>query len=130
MNPDSNDLNIESKNKADMEKLITYLKMRGYEYDSDYDMSNVYFDKVFDDELWYFLLVSPHSGNKYRWMFRAEYSEEFDRWSIAGYEEFYDTIQDFMDSAVKDVEQYIKGSINHRKKQIKAKKIKTLRLKY
>lgn len=124
MSQDSNDLSIESKNKDDMEKLIAYLRMRGYKYNYDCDMSNVYLDKDFDNESWYFSLVSPHSGNQYRWMFRAEYSEEFDRWSVAGYEEFYDTIQDFMDSAVKDVEKYIERRINHRKKQIKAKKIK------
>ena len=44
----------------------------------------------------FFALTEPHDGNKNRWMLRAEDSEYFDKWSNASYEEFYDTVDDFI----------------------------------
>lgn len=39
-----------------------------------------------------FMIVSPHEGNKYRWMFRASTISAFDRWANStAIEEFFET---------------------------------------
>lgn len=91
-------------NKLYMEELIKYMENAGFEYDYDVDMENAYFNKIINGEHWLFALVSPHDGNKNRWMLRAETKRDFDRWSVASFEEFYDTVEDFIKYALLNVE--------------------------
>ena len=91
-------------NKLCMQQLIKYMEDNGYWYDDDWDMSTVYFSKMVNNKYCFFALTEPHDGNKNRWMLRAEDSEYFDKWSNASYEEFYDTVDDFIKYALLDVE--------------------------
>lgn len=42
-----------------------------------------------------YMLVAPHSGNKNRYMFRADPLENHDRWSNCDYQRFYKDKDDF-----------------------------------
>ena len=94
-------------NETQTKCLIEYMEKNGYQYEDEYDMSTIYFSKDFGNELWYFALTEPHDGNENRWMLRAENCETFDKWSNAGYQEYYNTIEDFMNYALIDIEKII-----------------------
>ena len=89
----------------DMERLVKYMEDNGYRYENDWDMSTIYFSKTMNHKYCFFALIEPHDGNKNRWMLRAEDSEYFDKWSNASYEAFYDTVDDFINRALIDLEE-------------------------
>lgn len=88
---------------ADMQQLLHYMEDNGYTYEDECG-STMYFTKICNDEEWVFSLTEPHSGNKFRWMLRAENHKDFDRWSNASYEEFYTNKDDFIKHALIDLE--------------------------
>ena len=56
-----------------------------------------------EDDILYYSIVAPHSGNNFKYMLRINPIKTFDRWSVADIEEFYDTI-DRLDYALKNNE--------------------------
>ena len=46
------------------------------------------------DNILYYSIVAPHSGNDFKYMLRVNPIKTFDRWSVADIEEFYDTIDE------------------------------------
>ena len=91
--------------RKDMKRLVKYMEDNGYRYENDWDMSTVYFSKMVNNKYCFFALTEPHDGNKNRWMLRAEDSEYFDKWGNASYEAFYDTVDDFINRALIDLEE-------------------------
>jgi hypothetical protein len=89
----------------DMKKLVKYMEDNGYKYEDDFDMSTVYFSKVVNNKHCVFALTEPHSGNKHRWLLRAEDVDYFDRWSNASYEAYYDTVEEFINHVLIDLEE-------------------------
>lgn len=88
----------------DMIKLVNYLINSGYTYEGNVGMSTVYFSKCVNNDDRVYAVTVPHEGNDNRWMLRAETDAEFDRWSNASYEQFYDTVDDFITRALIDLE--------------------------
>lgn len=104
---------------AKMEKLKNHLIENGFEYEETYDNSTMYFSKIYGEYEWYIALTNPHSGNDYKWLLRAEREDEFDRWSVATFQEFYDDVPSFMATAViqlnkffESYESYLESDLN------------------
>lgn len=93
------------QNKEDMKKLVKYMEDNGYRYEYDVDLSTVYFSNMINNKYCFYALTEPHDGNKHRWLLRAEDSDYFDRWSNASYEAFYDTVEEFINRALIDLEE-------------------------
>lgn len=71
--------------------IINKLIINGFEMTEHVDDDNYYFRK--ND-----IIVSyttPHKGLEFNHMIRAEMIDEFDRWSMARYEEIFNSKEDF-----------------------------------
>ena len=90
-----------------MLKLIRYLEDNGYRYEDDVNMSTVYFSKMFNNTEWIFALTEPHDGNKKRWLLRAEEHTRFDKWGNASFEQFYDSVDEFIKCALIHLDNHI-----------------------
>lgn len=54
-------------------------------------------------------IIAPHSDNKFKWLLRVANFEDFDRWSLAEMQKYYDTFYDVVDMLTSiDVEQKLK----------------------
>jgi hypothetical protein len=95
-------------NRLEIQQLEEHLVGNGFNY-TDNCGSTMYFEKIHGEYTWYIALTEPHSGNKYKWMLRAEREDNFDRWSNADYQEFYDTVSSFKSDAVNKLNTYIEG---------------------
>lgn len=91
---------------SEIQQLTQHLIENGFEY-ADNCGSTIYFNKIYDKHQWYIALTEPHSGNHYKWMLRAEREDEFDRWSNASFEEFYDDVSDFISKYLIQLDNYI-----------------------
>jgi hypothetical protein len=94
-----------TQTKEDMIKLVNYLINNGYVYEDNVSMSTVYLSKCVNNEDRVYALTAPHEGNANRWMLRADTVDNIDRWGTAVYEQFYDTVDDFIDRALTDLEE-------------------------
>ena len=75
---------------------------------------NFYLSEQIDEDNWYFhkenivlCLTSPHKGTDFKWMLRADTKEEFDRWSNAQFEMYFNTPGEFED-VLKELDYFIK----------------------
>lgn len=51
----------------------------------------------FKNKVMYFLIVAPHSGNEYSYLFRANCKATFDRWSVCDIEYYFTSYLDVLD---------------------------------
>lgn len=49
------------------------------------------------NSIFYFCIIGPHSGNKYRYGLRYNAVKTMDRWSVCDVEEWYKTDEDLID---------------------------------
>lgn len=72
--------------------IINMLIKNGYLFTGNFEESHYYFanDKVM------VCYVTPHEGNGFKHMIRAEIIEDFDRWSNAQFEEFIDEVDELV----------------------------------
>lgn len=63
--------------------------------------------------------VNPHSGNDYKYLVRADFNEDHDRWVNAYYEEFFDTWKEANDMMIKDLKEMLDNKDNIIKELLK-----------
>lgn len=76
----------------DIEEWKDFLISKGFIFTDKIDSDIYYFNKKVTGIDYVFSLTSPHSGSDYKWVFRANRKDTFERWSCCEYEEFYKDI--------------------------------------
>ena len=91
-----------------LEQLIQYMKNNKFEFIENTE-DNIFFHKVYNDELYFVLLIHPHDGNNYHWLLRSDKADNHDRWANCDFEEEYLSTGHFKTSALKDLQLYFDG---------------------
>lgn len=78
-----------------MEELKKFLLTKGFKLKCIEDEEHILFTKNLEGLDFIYLLVAPHEGNKYRYMFRADPIEIHDRWNNCQFQRFYKDKEDF-----------------------------------
>ena len=83
-----------------MEELVKQLNLR-----LNWEMDGVY---AFENDDLYVQFINPHEGTDFEYVIRAEYKEDFDRWSNCEYETYSTDLEKDLSEIISDLKEMIK----------------------
>ena len=82
-----------------MEELVKQLNLR-----LNWEMDGVY---AFENDDLYVQFINPHEGTDFEYVIRAEYKEDFDRWSNCVYETYSTDLEKDLSEIISDLKEMI-----------------------
>ena len=83
-----------------MEELVKQLNLR-----LNWEMDGVY---AFENNDLYVQFINPHEGTDFEYVIRAEFKEDFDRWSNCEYETYSTDLEKDLSEIISDLKEMIK----------------------
>ena len=83
-----------------MEELVKQLNLR-----LNWEMDGVY---AFENDDLYVQFINPHEGTDFEYVIRAEFKEDFDRWSNCVYETYSTDLEKDLSEIISDLKEMIK----------------------
>ena len=83
-----------------MKELVKQLNLR-----LNWEMDGVY---TFENDHLYVQFINPHEGTDFEYVIRAEYKEDFDRWSNCEYETYSTDLEKDLSEIISDLKEMIK----------------------
>lgn len=83
-----------------MKELVKQLNLR-----LNWEMDGVY---AFENDDLYVQFINPHEGTDFEYVIRAEYKEDFDRWSNCEYETYSTDLEKDLSEIISDLKEMIK----------------------
>ena len=83
-----------------MEELVKQLNLK-----LNWEMDGVY---AFENDDLYVQFINPHEGTDFEYVIRAEYKEDFDRWSNCEYETYSTNLEKDLSEIISDLKEMIK----------------------
>ena len=83
-----------------MEELVKQLNLR-----LNWEMDEVY---AFENDDLYVQFINPHEGTDFEYVIRAEFKEDFDRWSNCVYETYSTDLEKDLSEIISDLKEMIK----------------------
>ena len=83
-----------------MEGLVKQLNLR-----LNWEMDGVY---TFENDDLYVQFINPHEGTDFEYVIRAEFKEDFDRWSNCVYETYSTDLEKDLSEIISDLKEIIK----------------------
>ena len=83
-----------------MEELVKQLNLR-----LNWEIDEVY---AFENDDLYVQFINPHEGTDFEYVIRAEYKEDFDRWSNCVYETYSTDLEKDLSEIISDLKEMIK----------------------
>ena len=71
----------------------------------NWEMDGVY---AFENDDLYVQFINPHEGTDFEYVIRAEYKEDFDRWSNCVYETYSTDLEKDLSEIISDLKEMIK----------------------
>ena len=71
----------------------------------NWEMDGIY---AFENDDLYVQLINPHEGTDFEYVIRAEYKEDFDRWSNCEYETYSTDLEKDLSEIISDLKEMIK----------------------
>ena len=71
----------------------------------NWEMDGVY---AFENDDLYVQFINPHEGTDFEYVIRAEYKEDFDRWSNCSYEVYSTDLEKDLSEIISDLKEMIK----------------------
>ena len=82
-----------------MKELVKQLNLR-----LNWEMDGVY---AFENDTLYVQFINPHEGTDFEYVIRAEYKEDFDRWSNCVYETYSTDLEKDLSEIISDLKEMI-----------------------
>ena len=82
-----------------MDKLVDALELK-----LDWELDGIY---VFSNDILVVQFVYPHEGTEFKYMIRAEYKENFDKWGNCFYDELFTDLEKELDLIILDLKKMI-----------------------
>ena len=82
-----------------MEELVKQLNLR-----LNWEMDGVY---AFENDDLYVQFINPHEGTDFEYVIRAEFKEDFDRWSNCVYETYSTDLEKDLSEIISDLKEMI-----------------------
>ena len=82
-----------------MEELVKQLNLK-----LNWEMDGVY---AFENNDLYVQFINPHEGTDFEYVIRAEYKEDFDRWSNCVYETYSTDLEKDLSEIISDLKEMI-----------------------
>ena len=82
-----------------MEELVRQLNLK-----LNWEMDGVY---AFENDDLYVQLINPHEGTNFEYVIRAEFKEDFDRWSNCVYETYSTDLEKDLSEIISDLKEMI-----------------------
>ena len=82
-----------------MKELVKQLNLR-----LNWEMDGVY---AFENDDLYVQFINPHGGTNFEYVIRAEYKEDFDRWSNCEYETYSTDLEKDLSEIISDLKEMI-----------------------
>ena len=86
-----------------MEELVKQLNLR-----LNWEMDGVY---AFENDDLYVQFINPHEGTDFEYVIRAEYKEDFDRWSNCEYETYSTDLEKDLSEIISELKEMIEEKI-------------------
>ena len=86
-----------------MKELVKQLNLR-----LNWEMDGVY---VFENDDLYVQFINPHEGTDFEYVIRAEYKEDFDRWSNCVYEVYSTDLEKDLSEIISELKEMIEEKI-------------------
>ena len=83
-----------------MEELVKQLNLK-----LNWEMDGVY---AFENNDLYVQFINPHEGTDFEYVIRAEYKEDFDRWSNCVYETYSTDLEKDLSEIISELKEMIK----------------------
>lgn len=83
-----------------MKELVKQLNLR-----LNWEMDGVY---AFENDDLYVQFINPHEGTDFEYVIRAEYKEDFDRWSNCKYETYSTDLEKDLSEIISELKEMIK----------------------
>ena len=83
-----------------MEELVKQLNL-----ELNWEMDEVY---AFENDDLYVQFINPHEGTDFEYVIRAEFKEDFDRWSNCVYETYSTDLEKDLSEIISDLKEMIK----------------------
>ena len=83
-----------------MEELVKQLNLR-----LNWEIDEVY---AFENDDLYVQFINPHEGTDFEYVIRAEFKEDFDRWSNCEYETYSTDLEKDLSEIISDLKEMIK----------------------
>ena len=83
-----------------MKELVKQLNLR-----LNWEMDEVY---AFENDDLYVQFINPHEGTDFEYVIRAEYKEDFDRWSNCEYETYSTDLEKDLSEIISELKEMIK----------------------
>lgn len=83
-----------------MEELVKQLNLK-----LNWEMDGVY---AFENDDLYVQFINPHEGTDFEYVIRAEFKEDFDRWSNCVYETYSTDLEKDLSEIISDLKEMIK----------------------
>ena len=83
-----------------MKELVKQLNLR-----LNWEMDGVY---TFENDDLYVQFINPHEGTDFEYVIRAEFKEDFDRWSNCVYETYSTDLEKDLSEIISDLKEMIK----------------------
>ena len=83
-----------------MEELVKQLNLR-----LNWEMDGVY---AFENDDLYVQFINPHEGTDFEYVIRAEFKEDFDRWSNCSYEVYSTDLEKDLSEIISELKEMIK----------------------
>lgn len=83
-----------------MKELVKQLNLR-----LNWEMDGVY---AFENDDLYVQFINPHEGTDFEYVIRAEFKEDFDRWSNCSYEVYSTDLEKDLSEIISDLKEMIK----------------------
>lgn len=83
-----------------MKELVKQLNLR-----LNWEMDGVY---AFENDDLYVQFINPHEGTDFEYVIRAEYKEDFDRWSNCEYETYSTDLEKDLSEIISELKEMIK----------------------
>lgn len=83
-----------------MEELVKQLNLT-----LNWEMDEVY---AFENDDLYVQFINPHEGTDFEYVIRAEFKEDFDRWSNCVYETYSTNLEKDLSEIISDLKEMIK----------------------
>lgn len=87
-----------------MEELVKQLNLR-----LNWEMDGVY---AFENDDLYVQFINPHEGTDFEYVIRAEYKEDFDRWSNCEYETYSTDLEKDLSEIISELKEMIEEKDN------------------
>lgn len=103
-------MNVGNERGENMEyKLLLDLMKMGFKYEYDIELKDALSQLCMNHESNLSIyIITPHPENKHKWIFRADFLEQFDKWGNAYYEwAVFDLNLDNITALVKDMKMLI-----------------------